>query len=129
MRRRTIATSLILAGLLGLAQIAIACPTSTHDCCQTGSLPQCCERAPVQGSVESHPCCVSPAPVTASISPLARSRSGASDVPGSPDPVLATAIALPPGLGGAQIDLPNQAASTLVPDQSLTYLRTARLRL
>lgn len=128
MRRRTISTSLILAGLLGLAQVAIACPTSTHDCCQTGSLPQCCERAPVQGS-ESHPCCVSPAPVTASISPIARSRSGAPVVPGSPDPVFAIAIALPPGPGGAQIDLPNHAASALVVDQSLTYLRTARLRL
>ena len=127
--RRLIASMVVLACLLGIVQPAIACANciSRTDCCPAGS--------PASGGERMHPaapcaqvssCCILSAAIAPSVSAIGV-RTSHDQASG-----YSAAIALPATVGMAQHLRELQTAGAKVPDpanESLTYLRTARLRL
>ena len=123
MVRRLAAAFMLLACLLGAVQPVFAC-VSHSDCC-----PSRCTDQVSLGSiwVESSACCAVQAPVGTSLSIASHSRQAPNVAVGSP--ALVTLADDPLRLVPALEIRAAQAATTSRPDLSLTYLRTARLRL
>jgi len=125
--RRVMAVLVVWVGLFGVISPTIACPLpALPDCCPSGS------GSPCQGheSGTSGACCaVVPASAAASTADTHRVRLESHGSPGSPDPVIVgpwvTASQVSPSL------FPHVAwrTSCHYSNASLTYLRTARLRL
>ena len=123
MVRRLAAVLMLLACFLGTVQPAFAC-VSRSDCCPSG----CSDQASFgPGWVQWSDCCAVQAPVGTSISTAPHSRQALNVAVGSP--ALVTLADDPLRLVPVHEIRAGQAASTSRPDQSLTYLRTARLRL
>jgi hypothetical protein len=124
--RRLIASIVVLACLLGTVQPAIACANSTSrtDCCPAGS--------PADTGHQAAPC--AQASGCCALSPAIASSVSAIGVRTSQDHgcVSSAAIALPITVRMGQYLRELQTSATQTPDHindSLTYLRTARLRL
>jgi len=126
--RRLIASMALLACLVGTVQPVIACASCSvrTDCCPTGS--------PAGGSEQRHQtspgaqasdCCALSAAITPSVSAVG-ARTPQGHASGS-----SAAIALPAVIrAGQRLPEPPTSAAKIAPlDQTLTYLRTARLRL
>ena len=120
---RLIAVLMLLACLLGIVQPALACAPPS-DCCSPG-----CAGQPLPGSgwVEMSRCCAIQAPVAASFSIAPQSRQALNVTGGFP--ALITLADDPLRLVPTLDMRAGHAATTLRAGQSLTYLRTARLRL
>jgi len=124
--RRLIASIVVLACLLGTLQPAIACANSTSrtDCCPAGS-PADTGRQAAPCAQASSCCALNPA-IASSVSAIGvRTFQDHGSVPSA-------AIALPITVRVGQYlrELQTSAAQTPDPiNESLTYLRTARLRL
>lgn len=123
--RRLIASMVLLACLLGTVQPALACadcPPRTH--CPAGCTTDC--GIPASACAQTIGCCEVGAAVGPSVSAIAV-RALQSHVPGS------SAASIPPtGLRVAQSVHERRTPLVWTPDpvnESLTYLRTARLRL
>jgi hypothetical protein len=121
--RRLVAALMLLVCLFGIIQPALACVPPT-DCCSSG-----CNTQPQPGAVwvELTGCCAFQAPAATPLSVAPQSRQLLNVTGGSPalitladDPLR---LVLAPEIRAAR------AAITSGADQSLTYLRTARLRL
>jgi hypothetical protein len=120
--RRLGASLMLLACLLGMVQPALAC-VPRSDCCTSG-----CSARTQPGLAESalDDCCAIQAAVGASVSPAPHPRHGLNVTGGSPA-FIAPAADLQPrpprNLGAPPLTTRSPT------DQSLTYLRTGRLRL
>ena len=125
MVRRLIASLVLVACLLGTVQPALACAhaASRTDCCPTGSSGE--RLRPTAPSIEAYGCCAQPAAVTPSVS-VVRARTVQGHASTSPGAVDLTWVAV--GQHVAAVRTPPALISYHV-DESLTYLRTARLRL
>lgn len=128
--RRLFASWVVLACLLGVLQPAIACATacaSQTDCCPAGS--PAGSREELAGpsiDAQSLSCCELRSAIATSVSAIdARNDQGhasGSSAPTAPSALIG--VNRPPyQLRAAAAQIPD------CPDQSLTYLRTARLRL
>jgi hypothetical protein len=126
--RRLIAALVVVASLLGIVQPAIACANcvSRTDCCPAGSLPGCSESGYQAAScTQTSSCCALSTTVAPSVLAV-KARTPQAHVSAS-----SSAIALPTMVGLGQQPEPRTLAAR-IPDhfnESLTYLRTARLRL
>jgi hypothetical protein len=127
--RRLIAALIVVASLLGIVQPALACANcvSRIDCCPAGSLSGCSESGYQAAScAQTNSCCALSITVAPSVLAVkARTPQAYVSAPSA-------AIGLPImfALGWEPTELRTLAAR--IPDpvnQSLTYLRTARLRL
>ena len=120
--RRLAASLMLLACFLGIVQPALAC-VSRPDCCSSGCSTQA---QPGLADAALDDCCAIQAAVGASVSLAPQPRHALGVVGGSPTPVAPVVdLQLRP-----QRDIPARPSATRYPtDQSLTYLRTARLRL
>ena len=128
MVRRLIASMVVLACLLGILKPAIACAdcVSRTDCCPAGSSADC--GAQMRGTspcAQASSCCALRAAISPSVSALGiRATQGHASGP--------SAIALPVTVRVGQYPRELQTPTAQIPDpinESLTYLRTARLRL
>jgi hypothetical protein len=127
--RRFVVSMVVLACLVGIVQPAIACANciSRTDCCPAGS--------PASGGEQMYPAapcaqvsslCILSAAIAPSVAAIA-ARTSHDQAPG-----YSAAIILPITVRMAQHRRELQTAAAKVPDpanESLTYLRTARLRL
>ena len=129
MLRRLIASIVVLASLLGTIQPAIACAnrTSRTDCCPASSPADARELThQVAPCVQANNCCALRPAIASSVSAFAARTS---QDQGS---VSSAAIALPVMVPVGQYLRELQTSFAQTPDpvnESLTYLRTARLRL
>ena len=127
--RRLIASLVLVACLLGIVQPALACANSASrtDCCPAGSPAGAGERMRLaSASIEAYRCCAPGVTVTPSVSAV-RTRTAQGHASGSP-----AVVALPTVAPVGQHLPALRAPAARVPDhvdESLTYLRTARLRL
>jgi hypothetical protein len=127
--RRLTASLLLVACLLGIVQPALACANaaSRSDCCPAGSSGGSDQRIhPASPSIDVDCCCALRAAVTPSASAI-RGRTDQGHASGLP-----TAVDLPTMAPLGQHVPALNAPAVQVPDhlnQSLTFLRTARLRL
>jgi hypothetical protein len=120
----------VWAALIGLALPATACTSNlSADCCPSAS-GQHCLGVPTHAKADTANTCCTFAPALARIAATSvdRARHRVHAVSGSPDPVVLPAWtllhqALRPDSGPIQ-----SLASSYWHDASLTYLRTARLR-
>jgi hypothetical protein len=120
--RRLAASLMLLACLLGIVQPALAC-ASPSDCCSSG----CSGQMPTgSGLLVSEDCCAIQGAVGASVSLAPQSRQPLDVAGGSP--ALTTLAARLQPLPSRALPAPRPGAAP-ASDQSLTYLRTARLRL
>ena len=127
--RGLIAALVVVASLLGIVQPAIACANCVPrtDCCPAGSLPGCSESGYQTAScTQADGCCA----LSTTVAPSVLAVKGRT--PHAHVSAASAAIAPPAmfGLGREPTELRTLAAR--IPDpvnQSLTYLRTARLRL
>jgi hypothetical protein len=120
--RRLIASIVLVACLLGIVQPAFAC-VSPPDCC----LSDCAGRMPPgSGWVGRDDCCAIRAAVAAWVSLAPQSRQPLDVAGGSPAFIALAADLQPVPPRETPVPRPATGAAT---DQSLTYLRTARLRL
>jgi hypothetical protein len=120
--RRLIASIVLVACLLGIVQPAFAC-VSPSDCCLSdcdGQLP------PGSGRVGRDDCCAIRAAVAGWVSLAPQSRQTLDVGGGSPAFIALAADLQPEPPCKTPVPRPAIGAAT---DQSLTYLRTARLRL
>lgn len=129
MVRRLMASMVLVACLLGIVQPTLAytnCASRT-DCCPAGSPTGCAEQLCLASPcVQPGSCCAERATSTPSVSAV-RPRTAQAHGSG-PSP----ANALPPGLPVGQHPRELRTQPAQIPahvNQSLTYLRTARLRL
>lgn len=121
----------VWAALIGLALPAAACTSSlAADCCPSGS-GQHCPGVPMHAKADSANTCCAFAPTLSRIASTSvdRARHGVHAASGSLDPVALPAWtlldqALRPAAGPIR-----SLASSYWHDASLTYLRTARLRI
>jgi len=119
--RRLAASLMLLACLLGIVQPALACASSS-DCCSSG----CSGQMPTgSGLLGSEDCCAIQGAVGASVS-LAPQYRQPLDVAGGSPAFTTLAARLQPLSTALPAARPGAASAS---DQSLTYLRTARLRL
>ena len=128
MIRRLIASLVLVACLLGIVQPALACANSASrtDCCPAGSPAGAGERMRLaSASIEAYHCCAPGVTVTPSVSAV-RTRTAQGHASASP-----TATDLPAVVPVTQhFAVPTPPASIAYrASESLTYLRTARLRL
>ena len=129
MIRRLIASLVLVACLLGIVQPALACANSASrtDCCPAGSPAGAGEQMrPASASIEAYGCCALRAAISPSVSAV-RARTAQGHASGSPA-VVALPTVVPLGQHVPALRTP----ALRVPDHldgSLTYLRTARLRL
>ena len=119
---RLVAALMLLACLLGIAEPALACVSASH-CCSSGCNGQ---PQPGSGGVRLEECCGLQATLGASLSIAPQTGQALNVAGGSPAFI---ALAGPVLLVPTREKLTAQAATTFRSDQSLTYLRTARLRL
>ena len=120
MFRRLIISMTLVACLLGIVQPALAC-----DCCPKGSAPGCIEQSAAWG-INSNDCCAAAATLVSSPWVTAQTRHALDQATGSPG-----LFAAPANVPIAQ-QLLHRAPVRLGGyrnNESLTYLRTARLRL
>ena len=125
--RRYLASLVLWTCLLGIVQPAFAC-ASRNDCCQSGSTGGCGgQPQPAASPVGTDNCCTvqTNTPLPASI--CARPDQPQPHSSGAPVAADLTPVTLPGYLRG-WTSLP-PAIGHAVFDHSLTYLRTARLRL
>ena len=126
--RRPFALLLLAACLMGIVQPALACAPRT-DCCPTGSTGGCagqtCQPASWLGA---HSRCATSAIAPSSASISARPHHPQTYTPGPPDTAHLGAMDLLPRDRVGWTSPPCVIADTVF-DESLTYLRTARLRL
>jgi len=127
--RRLIASLVLVACLLGIVQPALAytnCASRT-DCCPAGSPASCLEQLCLASPcVQAGSCCALRAASAPSVSAV-RPRTAHGHASR-----VSAGIALPPGLPVGQRPPELRPPPAQVPahvNQSLTYLRTARLRL
>jgi len=129
MFRRLVVMLVVGVGLLGMVQPALACATA-RDCCPTGS-PSPCDggRAGDAAFTVDLPCCAAHIGSGPAVSiDRTRVRCAIGHSQGSPDPVFllpSIPIRQPTFVGPA---IP-ESVSSYLNNASLTYLRTARLRL
>jgi hypothetical protein len=127
--RRLIAALVVVASLLGIVQPAIACATcvSQTDCCPAGSPSGCSETGRQTAScTQTINCCALSTTIAPSVLAI-KARTPQAHVSAS-----SAAIALPGVIWLGQQRAQPRALAARVPDHvndSLTYLRTARLRL
>lgn len=122
MVRRLAASLMLLACLLGIVQPALAC-VSRPDCCSSGCSTQA---QPGLANAALDDCCGIQPAVGASVSLAPQPRHALNVAGGSPTPA-APVVDLQPR--PQQTILAPPSATRPPTDQSLTYLRTARLRL
>jgi hypothetical protein len=130
MFRRLVVMLVLGVGPLGVIQPTLACATA-RDCCPTGS-PLPCDGGRTDDSAFSDiglPCCAAHLESGAAVSiDRTRDRLALSHSKGSPDP--AVLIASFPIRHAAFVGLAvPESVSSYLNNASLTYLRTARLRL
>jgi hypothetical protein len=127
--RRLIAALVVVASLLGIVEPAIACATcvSRTDCCLAGSPSGCSESGQQAAScTQAIGCCGLSTAVASSVLAI-KARTSQGHVSAS-----SAAIALPIMAGLGQQPAQPRTLAARIPDpinESLTYLRTARLRL
>lgn len=129
MFRRLTASLVLVACLLGIVQPALACANAAlrTDCCPAGASGGSDQRIHSNSpAIDASDCCAVRTGITPSVSAI-RGRTDQSHASGSP-----TAVDLPtmapfgqhlPALRAPAVQVPGHL------DQSLTFLRTARLRL
>ena len=130
MIRRWASLLVIWASLLGVAAPTIACAIKTQDCCPVGS-PSPCQEADSSGVgvLASITCCsATPAANSLAIADSVRVRLKI-HVPSSPDPVVSTAWVPSIHLTALARGSPPPLLISFRENDSLTYLRTARLRI
>jgi len=130
--RRLSALLIVWMGLLGAAHPALACATDmpANDCCPPGSNIPCDHSAPAPSPApDGAICCVAaPAPIEAAASDRVRGSALVPQDSGSPEAIAQTSpLDLVPRPAYRHAVPP--LAAPRVDDHSLTYLRTARLRL
>ena len=130
MVRRLFGSLVVLASLLGILQPSIACAaacTSAPDCCPAGS-PAGGSSQLNQPSLSAQPgICCEARPVLATLATAIGTRSDQGHACGS-SAAIATPTLVPVGRPPQEL----RTATAQIPDRlddSLTYLRTARLRL
>ena len=125
MVRRLIASLVLVACLLGIVQPALACAESASrtDCCPAGAGEQTCRAS---ASIEAYRCCALGVTVTSSVSAV-RTRTAQGHACAS-SAVVALPTVVPLGQHMPALRTPAARVPDHV-DESLTYLRTARLRL
>jgi hypothetical protein len=128
--RRLVVMLVVGVGLLGIIQPALACATA-RDCCPTGP-PSPCDGVRAGDAAFSEinlPCCAAHLGSGVAVSiDRTRVRFALAHSQGSPDPVFLLAsiqMRHPAFVGPAD----PKSASSYLNNASLTYLRTARLRL
>jgi hypothetical protein len=130
MVRRLFASLVVLACLLGILQPAIACAAacaSQTDCCPAGSPARSGEQLHAPSfDAQVLSCCELRPAIATSVSAI-DARNDQGHAAGSPAAIAPSALIRlgrpPHQLGAPAAQIPDY------PDQSLTYLRTARLRL
>ena len=120
--RRLIASIVLVACLLGIIQPALAC-VSVSDCCISDCDGQ---MSPGSGRVRGDDCCATQAAAAARVSLAPQSRQTLDVAGGSPAFIASSVDLQPVPPRAAPVPRPATGAAT---DQSLIYLRTARLRL
>ena len=126
--RRLLASLLLAAGLLGILQPAFACASRT-DCCPTGTTRGCAgQNCAAAGWIATHSCCATRAISPSSVSIRARPDQLQPHASGAPVTADLSAVDSLPRDRSGWTPLPFVIANTVF-DESLTYLRTARLRL
>lgn len=127
--RRLIASLVIVASLLGIVQPALACANcvSRTDCCPAGSPSGCSESGHQAAScAHTNSCCALSTTVAPSVLAV-KARTPHAHVATS-----SAAIGLPTMFGLGREPTEPRTLAARIPDpinESLTYLRTARLRL
>ncbi|MEO8315045.1 MAG: hypothetical protein ABI645_09645 [Pseudomonadota bacterium] len=130
MKHRWTSVLIVALGLLVSATVpATACATQTPmDCCPGEPLqhnPD--QQSPATTTQSSGACCVVvPAASAVVIQPA---RQQALPIDQTPDPVLPTSGLLPSRRHGIARAGPDPVSADYAPDATLTYLRTARLRI
>ena len=129
MVRRLFASSVVLACLLGILQPAVACAAacaSHTDCCPGGSLAGSGEQLHQPSpSVQASRCCELRPAIATSVSAIG-GRTDQGHASGSSAAIALPAL-IPVGRPPQELRAPAQIPDHF--DESLTYLRTARLRL
>lgn len=128
--RRFIAFLVFWAGLLGAGSPAFACASAAAagDCCPPGA--PGCTQAYEQLGIEATVCCITAAAPSQMVSAeRGRELQALQDDCRSTDPVatVSTSFRFPDPASPARFNAPN--VSSALRDDSLTYLRTGRLRL
>lgn len=129
MRRRLVQALLVWISLIGLMPAALACAQTMaeRDCCPPGhSMPCDDEQGPA--SVEAAACCASPNVAPSAIHAVGEQQAIALPVLDS-SPACLTSPTLPPSAPPGYCKRSADPPETILPDRSLTYLQTARLRL
>jgi len=121
--RRLIASMVLVACLLGIVQPALAYTNCASRTCPAGCAEQLCLASPC---VQAGSCCALRATSTPSVSAV-RPRTTQAHASG-PSPASALPTGLPVGQHPPELRMP-PAQIPVHANQSLTYLRTARLRL
>jgi hypothetical protein len=125
--RRFLASLLLWTCLLGIVQPAFACDWRT-DCCQSGSTGGCeGQPQPAASRVGTASCCA--VQTNARLPVLIRARPDQPQPHSSGVPVAADLAPVAPSSHPRRWTPLPRAIDHIVFDQSLTYLRTARLRL
>lgn len=129
MLRRLIAALGVLVCLFGIVQPAFACATASPDCCPAGTPAGCSDQQLItRAQLELNDCCAARPAFASSVLVTPRGRAAFEHASGSPDPLIQSpAFSIRPNRSFAQA-----TARPLIfrlTDESLTYLRTARLRL
>jgi hypothetical protein len=132
MFRRLISIVLVCASLLGLAHPLMACAAATQssDCC-TGDPASGCmtDGAPMLTTADAECCAVTPVAPTLSIALPTRPMDHALPPGGSNGPVLPAHVDDKSSRSPATRSLAFAQTTSNRTDATLTYLRTARLRL
>jgi hypothetical protein len=125
----------VWVGLLGMALPTLACPGHGHACCSHdsqlpcgGNSPDNDSRFPIH-SISGSCCTDAPAVTGVPTAQLARTQLEPNDLSHSPQPIVVlfwVLAAQPPEWGKG---LSAHVVPVYQPNASLTYLRTARLRL
>jgi hypothetical protein len=128
--RRFIAFWVLWAGLLGAGSPAFACASAAAagDCCPPGA--PGCTQAYEQLGIEATVCCITAAAPSQMVSAeRGRELRALQDDCRSSDPVatVSTSFPFPAPASPVRFNAPN--VSSALRDDSLTYLRTGRLRL
>ena len=126
--RQLLVTLLLATGLLGVVQPALASASCT-DCCPTGTTRGCAgQNCAAAGWIATHSCCATRAISPSSVSIRARPDQLQLHASGAPVTADLSAVDSLPRDRSGWTPLPFVIANTVF-DESLTYLRTARLRL
>jgi hypothetical protein len=130
MRRRFVQAFLVWISLIGLIPAALACAQTMaeRDCCPPGHISMPCDDEQGPASIEAAACCATPSVAPSAIQAVGEHHASALPVLDS-SPACLTSPTLPPSASHGYFKRSADPPETILPDRSLTYLQTARLRL